>query len=199
MIFIVCISFFSFEKRFSFWNLIVTWLWIDTLIYIRKCIFQQSIANSMQNFDVFCPSRPDMVYIQAKIKLVKFYGNFPRYSFEKLIQTLGSGTSFLCTFSAWFFRKSLSYLILYQWTKFQCHTFFRSQDIKQNVLLSFYLGSWWRYKLQNFSWNNLESNDWQGEKEAKTEIQKFEYLESRKSFLDEIKNIIHSCWRSIIW
>ena len=29
----------------------------------------------------------------------------------------------------------LSHLILYQWTKFQCHTFFPSQDIKPNVLL----------------------------------------------------------------
>ena len=28
------------------------------------------------------------------------------------------------------------YLILYQWTKFQCHTFFPSQNIKQNALLS---------------------------------------------------------------
>ena len=28
-------------------------------------------------------------------------------------------------------------------------------------------------------------------KEEKTEIQKFEYLEKEKSFLDEIKNIFH--------
>ena len=28
-----------------------------------------------------------------------------------------------------------------------------------------------------------------GEKERKTEIQKFEHLENKKSFLDEIKNI----------
>ena len=31
------------------------------------------------------------------------------------------------------------------------------------------------------------------------EIQKFEYLENEKSFLDEIKNIFHSFWRAIIW
>ena len=31
-----------------------------------------------------------------------------------------------------------------------------------------------------------------GEKEGKTEIQKFEYLDNEKSFLDEIKNIFHS-------
>ena len=30
-----------------------------------------------------------------------------------------------------------------------------------------------------------------GEKEGKTEIQKSEYLENEKSFLDEIKNIFH--------
>ena len=29
-------------------------------------------------------------------------------------------------------------------------------------------------------------------KEAKTEVQKLEYLENEKSFLDEIKNIFHS-------
>ena len=30
-------------------------------------------------------------------------------------------------------------------------------------------------------------------------IQKFEYLESEKSFLDEIKNIFYRFWRVIIW
>ena len=45
----------------------------------------------------------------------------------------GSGGSFWCT--------GVPYLILYQWAKFQCHTFFPSQDIKQNGLLSSYLGS----------------------------------------------------------
>ena len=31
------------------------------------------------------------------------------------------------------------------------------------------------------------------------EIQKFEYLENEKSFLDEIKSIFHSFWRAIFW
>ena len=30
-------------------------------------------------------------------------------------------------------------------------------------------------------------------------IQTFEYLNNEKSFLDEIKNIVHSFWRAIIW
>ena len=36
-------------------------------------------------------------------------------------------------------------------------------------------------------------------KEGKTNIQKFEYLENEKSFLDEIKNIFPSFWKAIIW
>ena len=58
----------------------------------------------------------------------------------------GSGTSFWCTFSAWIFHKNVPYLIVYQWTKFECHIFFPSQDIKQNVLLTSYLNSWWRHR-----------------------------------------------------
>ena len=37
------------------------------------------------------------------------------------------------------FHKNVPHLILYQWTKFQCHKLLLSQDIKQNVLLNSYL------------------------------------------------------------
>ena len=43
---------------------------------------------------------------------------------------LAFGTDFLHDFSV----KNVPYLIFYQWTKFQCHTLFLSQDIKQNVI-----------------------------------------------------------------
>ena len=49
----------------------------------------------------------------------------------------GSGTSVWCIFSASFFHKNVPYLIL----KFEHDTFFPSQDIKQNMLLSSYLDS----------------------------------------------------------
>ena len=57
----------------------------------------------------------------------------------KLKSSLGLpfGEHFLHDFSI----NDVSYLILYQWTKFQCHTLFLSQVIKQNVLLSSYLDS----------------------------------------------------------
>ena len=43
------------------------------------------------------------------------------------------------------FHKNPPHSILYQLTKFLCHTLFSSQDIKQNVLLSFYLDNGWRH------------------------------------------------------
>ena len=46
------------------------------------------------------------------------------------------GLAFGAHFRHKYLHKNVPYLILYQWKKFQCHTFFPSQDIKQNVLLS---------------------------------------------------------------
>ena len=45
----------------------------------------------------------------------------------------------------------------------------------------------------------LQSNGRQEEKDERTEIQKFEYLENENSFLDEIRSIFYSSWRAIIW
>ena len=50
---------------------------------------------------------------------------------------LAFGVHFLHDFST----KKVSYIILYQWTKFPWHTLFLSQDIKQHVLVSSYLDS----------------------------------------------------------
>ena len=52
----------------------------------------------------------------------------------------GLGLAFGAHFLHDFFHKNVSYLILCLWTKFQCHTFFPSQGIKQNVFLNSYLG-----------------------------------------------------------
>ena len=46
---------------------------------------------------------------------------------------LAFGAHFLHDFSLF----NVPYLILYQWTHFECHTLFLSQEIKQNI--SFYL------------------------------------------------------------
>ena len=47
-------------------------------------------------------------------------------------------------FDAYFLHdliKNVPYLIFYHLTKLQCQTFFSSQDIKQNVRLSYYLAT----------------------------------------------------------
>ena len=117
---------------------------------------------------------------------------------------MGSENSFWIIFSAWFFHKNVSYLILYQWKKFQCHTFFHSQDIKPNVLFSSYLDSSWCHVISSwYSWFIFDEalKQWLTErkKEGKMEIQIHKYLENEESFLGEIKNIFHSFWRAIIW
>ena len=50
---------------------------------------------------------------------------------------MGLGPAFDAHFLHDFFHKNVPYLILYQWTKFQCHNLFLSQDKKQNVLSSY--------------------------------------------------------------
>ena len=46
----------------------------------------------------------------------------------------------------------------------------------------------------------LSLKQWPTEKKGgKTAIQKFEYLENKKSFLDKIKTIFHNYLRAIIW
>ena len=105
----------------------------------------------------------------------------------------GLGLIFGAYFLHDFFHKNVPYLILYQWPKFQCHMLFLSQNIIQNMLLSSYLDKWWWFFL------NHPLKPWlTGKKERKIKLQKFEYLENEKSFLDEIKNIFPSFWRAII-
>ena len=59
-----------------------------------------------------------------------------------LDRTMGK-RGMVLAFTAYFlydsvFHNNVPYLIIYLQTKFQCHTFLPSQDIKQNVLLSSY-------------------------------------------------------------
>ena len=61
---------------------------------------------------------------------------------------------------------------------------FSFSSIKQNVLLSSYLDDWCRHK--------------QTENEEKTEMQKSEYLENEKSFIDELKSMFRNYVSAII-
>ena len=71
-----------------------------------------------------------------KLPFLRFFDNpLSKYLTFKIISCNGCfglcikiierpGTSFICTFSAWFFYKNIPYLILHLWTRFQYHTFF---------------------------------------------------------------------------
>ena len=54
------------------------------------------------------------------------------------------------------------------------------------------------YDIINYSTSICPFKSGKCGKEGK-KLQKFKYLENKKSFLGEIKNIFHSFWRSIIW
>ena len=111
-----------------------------------------------------------------------------------------SGATFESTVFVRFFRKTSSYLILYLWKichtqhAIQCHTFsFYSRY--QTQCAKFLFRQLKRSQVLRFT---LYSSDWQEEKDDKKEIQKFEYLEHEKRFIDEMKSIFRSFWRALI-
>ena len=105
----------------------------------------------------------------------------------------GPGTSFWFKFSTYFFWKYVPYLVSYQSTKFQYHTYFPSQVIKQYEFLNFCVCSQvitsqtLRFIFDYFLEQWLRSG-----KKRKREIQKFDYLDNEKIFLDEIKSILYN-------
>ena len=111
----------------------------------------------------------------------------------------GSGTSFWCTFCAWFFHKkcsifitlsigkvSMSHLISFSRYQTKCFIKFLFRQLMTSQTLRFFLDQPLKQWLT-------------GRKEGKTKILKLEYLKNEKSFWDEIKNIFHNSERAIIW
>ena len=76
-------------------------------------------------------------------------------------------------------KVSISHLISFSRYQIKCviKSFFR--QVMTSQTLTFFLNQPLKQSLT-------------GKKEVKTNIQKFEYIENRKSFLEEIKNIFHS-------
>ena len=90
------------------------------------------------------------------------------------------------------------YLILYQRAKFQCHTSFPSQDIKQNVLLSLLFRQLMSQSIRFILDQPLKQ--WlTGRKSGEDGNTKIWISWERKELSDEIKYIFHIFWRAIIW
>ena len=105
---------------------------------------------------------PNIWFVKEFSACNAYFGLFTKIKKE-------SGISFWCTFFAWFFHTNALYLILYQLTKFQCHIFFPSQDIKQNLLLSSYLDD--VINLKRFIFNHPPKQwprgEWGGDRNTK--------------------------------
>ena len=65
----------------------------------------------------------------------------------------------------------------------------------KNYICKFMQAYSWHHKLFHLHLSFCIWKVWKG----REKIQKFEYLENEKSFLDEIKNTFLSFWRAIIW
>ena len=99
-----------------------------------------------------------------------------------------SERGFWCIISAWYFHENSPYVTLYQLTKFQCHIFFPSGDIKQKVLLSSYLDKVDVIKFTIY----LESSSKPMADREKLRRSRKSKNENVKGFLHEIKSIFHN-------
>ena len=127
-----------FRNLKSDWSLVpstLCFLWFSPLKGSR--FERKNKVNFLKSFDNFLSTCLILKRILARNGCFGLFTKIKKWS----------GTIFWCTFFAWFFHKNILYLIIYQWSKFQCHNVFSSQNIKPNLLLSSYLDSWWCHKL----------------------------------------------------
>ena len=124
--------------------------------------------------------------------------NFRESFFHKLALLRDwSGTSFWCTFSAYFSHKKCSSLNT-QLTKFQYQTFFPSEDTKQCVF-QFLFRQLMTSETLRFIFNHLLEQLMTREKSGRGEYKNLNILRIKKSFLDEIKSISQNFSRAIVW
>ena len=71
----------------------------------------------------------------------------------------------------------------------------RFLSYSKNYICKFMQANSWHHKFFHFHLSFWIWKVWKG----REKLQKFEYLEKEKGFLDEIKNIFHIFWRSIVW
>ena len=106
-----------------------------------------SLVPGPLSFSKSCQLKKTTFEIKNKVNFLRLFENpLSKYLFLKEFLACngcfqlfakikrGLGLAFGAHFPGDFFHKNVSYLMLHQLTKFQCHTFFPSQDIKQNKL-----------------------------------------------------------------
>ena len=122
---------------------------------------------------------------KALIKLTSFLlSKLVPFNEQSYLKQKGSGTSDQSLLRLQNKFRKIRSLVIYYLTKFDDKNYFckyMQANSWHHILFHFHL-SFWVWEV------------WKGKK-----IQKFEYLQNEKSFLDEIKNIFHRFWRAIIW
>ena len=99
----------------------------------------------------------------------------------------GSGTSHQSLLRSWNkFRKISLFVIILSDQDWWCNVK-QFLNYSKNYISKFTQVSSWHHKLFHFHLSFWIRKVWKGKK-----LQKFEYLENKRSFLDEIKNIFHS-------
>ena len=135
-------------------------------------------------------------YQKALKKVTSFFlSNLVYLNRQNYWKQHGSGTSGQSLFRLRDKFRKIPFLVMYYLTKFD--------DVIQS-------GSWVFLKITsanlckpiydviNYSTSICPFEFGMCRKERK-KLQKLEYLENEKSFLDEIKNIFHGFWRPVIW
>ena len=105
------------------------------------------------------------------------------------------GTSLPASFSAWFLKKNISFVMFFYLTKFQCLVVFTSWDIGEYVYCNSLLTRFWRNKFWNKHYlsNQAVFSTWP------KLGQKFKYFVNEKSFYDEIKSIFRHFLNGFHW
>ena len=103
------------------------YLWINSLKFYEICFYYMLISGLSK-------------YSRTKLQTSCFHQIESFFLKQK---------GFFASFSAWFLRKNITLVILYQQTKIHCLVVFNSWDIEQYVYYNCLLTRLWRHKLGN--------------------------------------------------
>ena len=151
-------------------------------ILLRITYFERGLSKTLFNFTLFYLT---LFFLSNPV-------TFNRQSYKK---QKGLGTSDQSFFRLWNKFKKISLLVIYYQTKFdgviKSGSSVTPKLIPANLCKPIHDIINYSTYICSFEFGKC------GKDEEK--LQKFEYPENEKSFLDEIKNIFHSFWRAIIW
>ena len=130
-------------------------------------------------------------YQKALKKLSLFFLSNPvPFNGQSYQKQKGSGTSHQSLFRSQNKFRKIPLFVIHYLTKFDDVNVKQFLSYTKNYICKFMQVNFWHHKLFHCHFSFWIWKVWK---------QTFEYLKNEKSFLDEIKNILHSFPRAIIW